>query len=186
MKKTLTALVIAGAFVCGGAAPAFASYAVPAPTCSVSPASVVAGATAVVTCEYDEAFEGETVRFSVSGAGIRQGDLAMIAFADTANTATVDRVVTNGTASTQFVTSTAGVHTVDMTYGTDGGETLDVPVEVTVTSSAAGSSASGSGSLPVTGGSVPTEAVWIGVGALALGGIAVAAAVARRRAYPRD
>jgi LPXTG-motif cell wall-anchored protein len=43
-------------------------------------------------------------------------------------------------------------------------------------------SGTGSGELPATGGTGPAAFIWLGVGAIGLGGIAVAAAVARRRA----
>ena len=41
---------------------------------------------------------------------------------------------------------------------------------------------SDSGELPATGGDVPMGAIWLGIGAVGLGGIAVTAAAARRRA----
>ncbi|HBS76140.1 MAG TPA: sortase, partial [Microbacterium sp.] len=52
--------------------------------------------------------------------------------------------------------------------------------EITVTADS--DSDSDSGELPATGGDVPMGAIWLGIGAVGLGGIAVTAAAARRRA----
>lgn len=178
MKKTLGVLAVSGALLLGGASAASADdgYAVPPPTCAASPASIPIGESTVITCDFDDSFEGETVTFGVSGPGVRSGSLATIAYT-ARGTATIDTVVRSGKAATTLTGPAAGPYTVTLTYGPT--STMVLPIDVTVTSAA------DAAALPITGGTVPTEGIWIGAGALALGGIAVFAARARRRAYAR-
>lgn len=177
MKKTLAVLAVSGALLLGGASAASADdgYAVPPPTCAAAPASIAVGETTVITCDFDDGFDGETVTFGITGPGVRSGSLAAIAFT-ARGTATIEKVVRAGQAATTLTGPAAGAYTVTMAYGPTA--TMVLPIDVTVTAAAGAA-------LPITGGSVPTEAIWIGAGALTLGGIAVFAARARRRAYAR-
>lgn len=173
MKKLLGVLAVSGALLLGGASAASADgYAVTPPTCEASLASVPVGDTTVITCDFDESFEGATVTFDITGPGVRTGSLAAIAFT-ARGTATIDKVVSSAQAVTTLTGPAAGAYTVTLSYGPSA--SMVVPVDVTVTDAE-------SAALPVTGGTVPTEAIWIGAGALALGGLAVFAARARRRA----
>lgn len=173
MKKALAALAVSGALLLTGASAASAtdSYAVPPPTCAASPASIPVGETTVITCDFDDSFEGNTVTFGIDGPAVRSTSLARIAFT-ARGSAAIDKVVAAGRASTTLTAPAAGAYTVRLTYGAVA--SMTVPIDVTVTDAGAVAG------LPITGGTVPTEAIWIGVGALALGGIAVFAAHTRR------
>lgn len=178
MKKTLGVLAVSGALLLGGAPAASGDdgYAVPPPTCAAAPASIPVGDSTVISCDFDDSFEGQTVTFGVTGPGVRSGSLATIAFT-ARGTATIDKVVRSGQAAASLTGPAAGAYTVTLAYGPSA--TMVLPIDVTVTA------ATGAAALPITGGTVPTEGIWIGAGALALGGIAVFAARARRRAYAR-
>lgn len=181
MKKTLAVLAVSGALLLGGASAASAhsytadGYTVPPPTCAAAPASIPVGETTTITCDFDDSFEGATVTFGITGPGVRSGSLAAIAFT-ARGTATIDKVVRSGQAATTLTGPAAGAYTVTLAYGPSAAMVLPIDVTVTAAEGAA---------LPITGGTVPTEGIWIGAGAVALGGIAIFAARARRRAYAR-
>lgn len=178
LKKSLIGAAIAGLLVLGGASAATAdSYPPDGATLTVSPASIAVGGTATLTAT--GLGELETVYFgSDTPAG---GTIASIVSAS--STGPVAKPVTDGTATATFTAAQPGTYTLAVS---DGETVLDT---ATITVTAAGSGAGGSGgtggaggNLPATGSEVPAAALWLGVGALGIGGIAVAAAVARRRA----
>lgn len=111
----------------------------------------------------------DDVTFSASGC-------ASATFEESGSaTATVP--VVDESASATFVATAAGTCTVSVLDG----DTVIGSTVLTVGTPA--SSGGGTGGLPPTGGDVPAAAIWLGVGALAVGGIAVAAAAARRRSH---
>ncbi|WP_243075700.1 hypothetical protein [Microbacterium sp. SS28] len=182
-KKTLAAVVVAGALVFAGSAAAFAEDDYPADIgCTANPATIQPGATSVITCVFAEEAEGWTVELSVTGPGVVPNTLSSIAHAAATGTSTVSKVVTDGqitvnllgpavTASTPYLVEAVATSPDEKT-------TLEGSATVTVTPAAAPVTPG----LPPTGGTVPAAAIWLGVGAIGIGGIAVAAAVARRRA----
>lgn len=171
-KKTFAAIAVAGLLVLGGASAASADYTVGVPA-TVSDTTPAVGQPITIT--FSELGDLETVFFSVTPS--TGATLASIVVASSGGS--VSKPVTNGSASATFTAQTAGTYVVSVSDGetTIGSVTLDV--------AAAGSGSGGtggSGTLPATGGEVPGAIIWLGVGAIGLGGIAVAAAVARRRA----
>lgn len=97
----------------------------------------------------------------------------------------VTKPIVNGVASANFTASAAGTYTVSVTDG-DVNDTITLTVTAASTGGGAGGGTGGAGStLPSTGGEIPAVALWIGAGALGLGGLAVVAATARRRAQQR-
>ena len=179
LKKTAAALAVAGVIALGSATPAFAYPVDPEAGCTVSPAAFTAGTPSVISCVGLPA--GPTT-FTVVGPGVGPGVLASVASAAASGSASVTKDASaEGTVSATFTppqTASYSITVVDAEGNTVASETLPA---ASGTGTGTGGSASGGG-LAVTGGSVAGEVVWLGVGALGLGGIAVAAAVARRRA----
>ncbi|MGQ3200771.1 MAG: hypothetical protein ACT6TF_12695, partial [Microbacterium aurantiacum] len=177
LKKTAAALAVAGVIALGSATPAFAYPVDPEAGCTVSPAAFTAGTPSVISCVGLPA--GPTT-FTVVGPGVVPGVLASVASAAASGSASVTKDASaEGTVSATFTppqTASYSITVVDAEGNTVASETLPA-----ASGTGTGGSASGGG-LAVTGGSVAGEVVWLGVGALGLGGIAVAAAVARRRA----
>ncbi len=177
LKKTAAALAVAGVIALGSATPAFAYPVDPEAGCTVSPAAFTAGTPSVISCVGLPA--GPTT-FTVAGPGVVPGVIASVASASASGSASVTKDASaEGTASATFTppqTASYSITVVDAEGNTVASETLPA-----ASGTGTGGSASGGG-LAVTGGSVAGEVVWLGVGALGLGGIAVAAAVARRRA----
>ena len=164
-KKVLSVVGITAALVFGSAAAATA-YPAEAPVVA-SDTTLTPGQSVTITA--NDLGNYATVTFSANG-----GTLASIVAASGTGTS-VEKTVVNGSASATFTApSTPGTFVVTVTA--PGGEVLG---SVTLTVAAA---AGGGGGLPATGGSVPAAMIWAGVGALGLGGIAVAAVAARRRA----
>jgi hypothetical protein len=170
-KKTLTVVGIAAAFVLGSSAAAVADdYPVDAPV-TVSDTTPAPGQPVTITAT--DLGDYETVTFSTSGAGASLSSIVLAA----GSGVSVDKPVTDGTASATFSSSQAGTFVVSVSAG---GEVLS---SVTLTVAAAAGAGGGTGGgLPATGGSVPAAVIWAGAGAIGLGGIAVAAVAARRRA----
>ncbi|MFE1645840.1 LPXTG cell wall anchor domain-containing protein [Microbacterium sp. P01] len=167
-KKTFTALAIAAAIGLTGASAANAdTYPAPPITIIINNPTIIIGDVTIITI--NGVGDYATIIFSTTGGG---GTLSSAALANTASSS-VTKTVANGSASTTFTAKAAGTYTV--TAAAPDGTVLGSRT-VTVTTAAA------SGSLPATGGEVPTIAIWGGVGAVALGGLAVAAVAARRRA----
>ncbi|WP_141937052.1 hypothetical protein [Microbacterium sp. SLBN-154] len=122
-----------------------------------------------------------TVTFATSGPGVSENTLTSIAFAAAVGSDTaVKQADENRTAQATFTAPTAGgTYVVTITDGD--GDTDSITLTVAAASS--GGTGGTGGSLPATGGdAVPAAAIWLGAGAVGLGGIAVTAAVARRRA----
>lgn len=183
IKKALTALAVAGALVFAGSAAANA-YTVPPPPI-VGDTTLAPGVPTTITItgleDYDQ------VVFSVAGGAT----LASLVHTATA-TVSVTKPVSNGTASAIFSSDVAGTFVVNVS-DTAGNLITSVTLAVDPSFADTGSGgsggvvggsggASGVGGLPATGGDVPVAAIWLGVGAVGIGGIAVVAAVARRRA----
>ncbi|MCC2034070.1 LPXTG cell wall anchor domain-containing protein [Microbacterium allomyrinae] len=168
-KKTLSVVGIAAALILGSAAAATA-YTIPPGGLEASDTTIAPGETITLTVND---IEGETsATFTATGG---PSTLASIVLASSTSSS-VTKTVADGSASASFTPQAAGEYTVTATggFGTEFGS-----VVITVTAPAA---AGGTGTLPSTGGSVPAAAIWFGAGALGLGGIAVAAGVARKRA----
>jgi hypothetical protein len=168
LKKTLAAAAFAAVLVLGGASAASADYTPDPPTVVVSDTTPAVGQTITIT------FNNLNVPFVRITVNPGQG-VTLASVVRTAASGGVEKQVVNGSASAQFTASTAGTYTVsaaDASGNVVGSQTLSV-----------GTSSSGGSSLPATGGGdVPAAVIWLGVGAVGIGGIAVAAAVARRRA----
>lgn len=177
LRKTAAALAVAGVIALGSATPAFAYPVTPVAGCTVTPASFTAGVPSTIACVGLPA--GPTT-FTVVGPGVTPGAIASVASASASASASVTKTAgEDGAVSATFTppqTASYSITVVDAEGATVVSETLPA-----ASGTGTGGSASGGG-LAVTGGSVAGEVVWLGVGALGLGGIAVAAAVARRRA----
>ena len=172
-KKTAAALAVAGLLVLGGAGAASADYPSDTAVTAGSATITVGGSTTVTASGLGDL---ESVFFAVSGGA--GGSLSSIVLASSGGS-TVEKPVTNGSASATFTATAVGTYNVSVSDG----ETTIGQTTITVTAaSTSGSGTGGSGQLPATGGEVPGAIIWLGVGAIGLGGIAVAAAVARRRA----
>jgi hypothetical protein len=169
LKKLLTAVGLAGLIILGGSSAALADEYPPSVECTATPPTLVVGGTTTVNCT--GLVPGE-VTITATGPGVVEGDLASIVFAAATGTVSVTKTVgADGTVSASLTVHQAGTFVVTAT------DSQGNTVSATVTATAAGG-----GGLPPTGGTVPAAAIWLGVGALGLGGIAVAAAMAQRRA----
>ena len=167
-KKTFAAIAVAGLLVLGGAGAASADYTPDPPTVVVSDTTPAVGQTITITFNN---LNVPFVRITVTpGQGVTLASLV-----HAAGSGGVEKQVVNGSASVQFTASQTGTYVVT---AADGEGNVVATQTLTVGTAAAG----GSGQLPATGGEVPGAMIWLGVGAIGLGGIAVAAAVARRRA----
>lgn len=165
-KKSFAVVGIAATLVLGGSAAAFAYPA--EGNVTAGDASLTVGESTVVTAT--DLGDLETVFFAVdptTGATLSSIVLA-------SGTGTIEKPVVDGSASATFTANAVGTYTVAVSDG----ETVLGTTEISVT--AAGSTPATPG-LPATGGTVPALVVWGGIGAVALGGIAVAAVAARRR-----
>jgi hypothetical protein len=177
IKKALTALAVAGALVFAGSAAANAYSVTPPPT--VEDSTLAPGASTVITVtgldEYD------SVVFAVT-SGPSGATLSSIVATATLPGA-VTKPVVNGTATATFTATTEGTYTVGI-FDTDSNLITSTSIQVSTAFAGGGSGGSGGGTggLPATGGELPLTAIWLGVGAVGIGGIAVVAAVARRRA----
>ncbi|MEV8273692.1 hypothetical protein [Microbacterium sp. NPDC077184] len=181
MKKSLAAVAVAGAIVLTGAS---AAHAYPVDIgCTVSPGTVAVGQSATISCvAFNDDFPAT---FTVTGPGVVQGVTLTSVSASAVSSASVTKDVVNGETSATFTPPTAAEYEITVTQ--DGGEfgSFADSLAITVIEGSASGGTGGSGAeggLPATGGDVPGAALWLGVGALGVGGIAVAAAAARRRA----
>lgn len=169
LKKTLAAAGIAAVLILGGAAAASADYPATAPV-TAGDTTLTPGQSTVITAT--DLGDYDSVDFTIGGG--TGASLASIVAAATSGSQ-VTKPVVDGSASATFTANAVGTYVVTVS----GGETALGSVTITV--SAAAGAGSGTGSLPATGGTVPAAAIWLGVGAIGLGGIAVAAVAARRR-----
>ncbi|GAA5093741.1 hypothetical protein GCM10025760_24270 [Microbacterium yannicii] len=167
LKKTLAAAGIAGALILGSSAAAFADYPATAPV-TAGDTTLTVGQSTTITA--NDLGDYTSVDFSVNPTS--GSTLSSIVVAAAAGGVT--KPVANGTASATFTANAAGTYTVTVA-ATDG-----ALGSVTISVAAAGSTPA-PGALPATGGTIPAAAIWVGVGAVGLGGIAVAAVAARRR-----
>ena len=166
-KKSFAALAIAGALVLGGST---AATAYTPSGGAVSDPVLAPGQSTVITFTGLGAYE--SVVFTVTGPS--GASLTSIAYAASGDTVySVTKAVSGGSASATFTAGGTGTYDVVLT-DTDGNTIASTSISVTTDG--------GSGELPATGGDVPMGAIWLGVGAVGLGGIAVTAAAARRRA----
>ena len=168
-KKTFAAIAVAGLLVLGGASAASADYTPDRPvTVTISDSTPGVGQTITITFNN---LNVPFVRITVTpGQGVTIASLV-----HAAGTGGVEKQVVDGSASVQFTASQTGTYTVNAVDA-------DGNVVGTQTITVGTAAASGTDQLPATGGEVPGAIIWLGVGAVGLGGIAVAAAVARRRA----
>lgn len=176
LKKTLAAVGIAGFLVLGASAPAFAYYP-PEVDCTATPASIAPGATSTIVCT------GFTEAVAYFGVEAPAGTLSSIVLASGGGADIVEKPVSDGSATATFTgpaVTASTTYTVLVAQGDEDGKFVEDVGEVVVTVAPA---STGGGGLPPTGGEVPAAAIWLGVGAIGIGGIAVAAAVARRRAH---
>lgn len=178
LKKTLAAAGLAGLLVLGGAAAATADTYPPVANITASDVTPVPGEPTVITVTGIPA-EFPEVIFSVTGPG--PASIASIVPAS-AGSASVTKPVTDGTATATFTASTEGTYSVTVIGPPD-----TVLAEIALTVAAGGGSTPGGDAgagdgLANTGGALPATALWLGLGAVGIGGIAVAAGVARRRA----
>lgn len=172
-KKLLSVVGIAAAITLGSAAAASAVY-TPGVEIVAGDVTLAPGESTVITV--NGLGERDTVNFAYTGPG---GSLASIVAASAGGTS-VDKPVNGGSASATFTANAVGDHVIVVSDETG------VLESITITVAAAGTGTGGTGGnaggqLPATGGTVPAAAIWAGVGAIGLGGIAVAAVAARRR-----
>lgn len=174
IKKTLAAAVVAGALLFAGASAANAEEYPSEVTVTAAQSTLTVGGSTTITATFENTESG-TATFSVSPtSGATLSSLVKAA----APGAVSKPINEAGVATANFTASAAGTYTVT---ATDGAATNTV----TITVAAAGAGAGGGSTLPSTGGEIPAAALWVGAGALGLGGLAVVAAAARRRAQQR-
>ncbi len=178
LKKALTTVGIAGLLVLGASSAATAANYPPQVDGTSSSPVVAPGVPTTISFGVPGYDDGTTVTFVVTGEDVSGVTLATIV--RTAVTSkSFDKTITGGSASVQFSSTSGGTFTV--TPFIDGRQVGNA-VSVTVDASGGGSDASNP-ALPATGSEVPAAALWLGVGAVGIGGIAIAAGVARRRAH---
>lgn len=180
-KKALAAAAVVAALVFVGAAGASAEDEYPPiePGCSAAPSPITPGQTSVVTCNFPD-FAGWDATLTVTGPGVTDATLSSLALTPATGTDTVTKPISSeGVVTFNFLgpAVTASTNFTVEATATDGKFTQEGSATITV-NPAAGPTPG----LPVTGGTVPAAVIWLGVGAIGIGGIAVAAAIARRRA----
>ena len=173
LKKAFAALAVAGLLTLGGASAAFADYP-PIVRCLAGASTLSVGQATVITCQ--DLRPNVTGTLTVTGPGVNDDTLSSFVFAAPIGTDSVTKTTTpQGTVSVNFVAPAEGNFTVNLVV--EDGQTGSTEIDVV----APGSGGGAGGGLPPTGGTVPAGAIWLGVGAVGLGGIAIAAALASRR-----
>jgi len=172
LKKVLAAFAVAGVMVLGVGSAASADDYPAQISISVSASTVNVGQPVTITVTGAQEFS--EVAFSLTADG---ASLSSIVAAATAGSS-VSKPVVDGTAAATFVASQTGTFVVNVAAD---GQSVGSATITVVASGAGGSGGSGTG-LPATGGNVPGAALWLGIGAVGIGGIAFAAVAARRRA----
>ncbi len=175
LKKVLVSVALLGVLILGGASAASAAgngYP-PVVGCTANPNPIVVGQTSVITCTGLQ--PNVTGTLTVTGPRVNSGTLSSVALAATSSDSVTKTTTAAGTVSVEFHAPAPGGFAVSLEA--ENGQTGSTTVTV-----AAPASGSSSG-LPTTGGTLPAAAIWLGLGAIGLGGIAVAAAIARRRAH---
>lgn len=174
LKKSLTAMGIAGLFILGGFSTAQA-YPSDVPV-TAGDATLAPGQSTVITASDVDG----GVTFSTSGPGVTAGTLSSIAFiAATGSSSVVKPANADRVAAATFTAPSVGGTFRIQIVDADGDTGM-----VTITVVAA--EASGADGLPPTGGTLSAAAIWLGIGVMGIGGIAVAAAIARRRAAAKS
>lgn len=177
VKKVAAIVAIAGALVLGGSAAANAAGYPPEIDCTVSPSPVAAGGSATISCPAGAWAAGVPVTITATGPGVGPGTLARIAFTADTTFSITKPAAGDGSLSALFTApTTPGTVTIVLTDG-------EAVRTLTETVTAAPAPTPTTPGLPPTGNAVPATAIWLGVGAIGIGGIAVVAAVARRRAH---
>ncbi|MBF4582930.1 sortase [Curtobacterium sp. VKM Ac-2865] len=180
MKKLIAAVVLAGAALIATPAAANAAGYVPTSNVSVSGSSV-AGGTTVINFGPGSFVGNETVNISVTGAGaVTLGALPTTtvskAYVASASGAVNPRITLPAGAS--------GTYTLTATGATSGNVgTAAVTATPAAGAAAVGGAGSGTGSLAFTGGTISALALWVGGGAVVLGGglLVVRGSVRRQR-----
>ncbi|WP_396668812.1 hypothetical protein [Microbacterium sp. R86528] len=179
MKKSLTALAIAGALVFSGAAAT--SAAAYTPVGPSAPGIISVGSPVTFTFDGLADFNGQTLTFVLTGENASGATLASMVFTSTTS-AGVAKTVVDGSVDVTVTVASEGSYTLTG-YDADG----NAVAAASFATSGVGTDGSelpatgDEDALPATGGDAPLGALWLGAGALGLGGIAVAAGVARRR-----
>lgn len=176
MKKLLTCLALAGILVAGGASAANAAAYPVDPVITTNDSSPVPGQSVTLSVQVPAGITAVT--FTINGAPAGS-TLASTVFA-AANTVdlSVTKPVVNGTASAVFTPGGPGTFTVTASAPGMADQTLSL-----VVAAATDQPGDDSDDLATTGSDIPVGVIWAGVGAIALGGVAVAAAAARRRSH---
>lgn len=174
IKKTLAAAIVAGALVFTGASAANATTYPPSIAVTADDITIAAGETTTVRATFVGIEDGVTVNFTTSVPAT--STLASIVKAAPAGT---PKQIAGGKAAAAFTATAPGSY--DVTASVEGA----APKTVTIVVAAAGAPAAGPKTLESTGGEISAAALWVGAGALGLGGLAVVAATARRRAQQR-
>lgn len=181
LKKAFAAAAVAAALTLTGASAATAASGYPAapPVCEAVPTTIAVGETSTITCVWvDDELDGRTVTFSTQGPAVRDDTLSSLVFASEKGSSSATAPIAGRTAAVTFTGPAERVYPISVSWSDETEVLLEVPITVT---QAADAGPDAGAALPSTGGTVPTEALWIGVGAVGLGAIAVYAAVARRR-----
>jgi hypothetical protein len=179
MKKLIAAVVLAGAALIATPAAANAAGYVPTSNVSVS-GSTVAGGTTIINFGPGSFVGNETVNISVTGAGaVTLGALPTTtvskAYVASASGAVSPRVTLPAGAS--------GTYTLTATGATSGNVGTAAITATPAAGAAAVGASGGTGSLAFTGGTISALALWVGGGAVVLGGglLVVRGSVRRQR-----
>ena len=179
MKKTLTSAALAGILVLGGASAATAAeYPVDEPGIVVSDTTPAVGEPITITVTVPDGISDVT--FSITGAPAGSTLASTVYAASNTVDLSVDKSVSDNTASAVFTPSAEGTFRVTVTA--PGMDPQFIDIVVGAGSGNDDGNSDGSDDLATTGGDVPAGVIWAGVGALGLGGLAVGAAAMRRRA----
>jgi hypothetical protein len=179
MKKLIAAVVLAGAALIATPAAANAAGYVPTSNVSVT-GSTVAGGTTIINFGPGSFVGNETVNISVTGAGaVTLGALPTTtvskAYVASASGAVSPRVTLPAGAS--------GTYTLTATGATSGNVGTAAITATPAAGAAAVGASGGTGSLAFTGGTISALALWVGGGAVVLGGglLVVRGSVRRQR-----
>jgi hypothetical protein len=180
MKKIIAAIVLAGAALIATPAAANAAGYVPTSNVTVT-GSTVAGGTTIINFGPGSFVGNETVNISVTGAGaVTLGALPTTtvskAYVASASGAVTPRVT--------LPVGASGTYTLTATGATSGNVgTAAVTATPAAGAAAVGGAGSGTGSLAFTGGTISALALWVGGGAVVLGGglLVVRGSVRRQR-----
>ncbi|KAA9107786.1 hypothetical protein [Microbacterium rhizomatis] len=178
-KKTAAVLFVAGALLLSGAAAANASTYPVGAGGFVSDTTPAPGQPITLTANIPADSPQDFAVFTLTGD---PGGATLASIVRAAAPAGLQKPVVNGTSSAVFTANNEGTFTV-AAFDSNGRQVASFELVVSAANADGGlGSTDGGSALPATGGAVPLTAIWIGVGAVGMGSIAVVAAVARRRA----